>query len=202
MYTPPQFKIATSDAIDTLIRENGFATLICVTADGLEATHTPLVLHGSAKKAGRLQGHLARANPLGNCLDGQPVLAIFQGAHGYISPRLYKNPSVPTWNYIAVHCRGTARLMADEASREAHLGELVEQYEGSAWMLEEMEKERLAQLKKAITPFEISIDNVEAKAKLSQNKSDGNRHNIIATLQKGTPSDAILAEAMQRWAAP
>ncbi len=109
MYTPRDFAETRLDVIHEAIRSNPFATLVTAGADGLVATHLPVILDDAASPNGTLRAHVARANRQWHDFDGE-VLVIFSGPHAYISPSWYGDtqPSVPTWNYLAVHAYGAA----------------------------------------------------------------------------------------------
>ena len=105
MYVPDAFREDRPQVLHDAIRRIGFATLVTT---GLEANHLPMLLGG-----GVLRGHVARANPVWKQGDGA-ALAIFLGAHAYVSPGWYPSKAltgkaVPTWNYITVHARGAIR---------------------------------------------------------------------------------------------
>jgi transcriptional regulator len=100
---------------------------------------------------------------------------IFAGAHAYVSPSWYAtHPSVPTWNYVAVHATGTGALAEDPAQVTTLLADLVRTYEGSgrpaAWSFEGLAADYVAGMQRAIVAFEIPIERLEGKAKLSQNR--------------------------------
>jgi transcriptional regulator len=149
-----------------------------------------------------LIGHVARANPQGSALGGRPALAIFQGPHAYISPAWYETPrtSVPTWNYVAVHAYGVPRLVADEAAVHALLAMMVESFEPSGpnpWRMADADPGFLDRMMRGITAFEMPIDRLEGKAKLSQNRPATDRPRIITALEEGgNPSAAAVAQLM------
>src|SRR3954471_11410469 len=110
MYVPDAFAVADRRAIEELIAAYGFASLVSSTPAGLVATHVPVMFEPARGANGTLVAHISRSNPHGESLDGAQVLAIFVGPHGYVSPSWYAvHPSVPTWNYAAVHVTGRAR---------------------------------------------------------------------------------------------
>src|SRR4026207_2347198 len=124
---------------------------------------------------GPLRGHVARANPHWRYLAaGRPTLVVFAGAHAYVSPSGYAtHPSVPTWNYVAVHASGTGSLVEDASRVKALLADLVHVYEGAggtAWSFESLPDDYVAGMQRGIVAFEIPIDRLEGKAKLSQNR--------------------------------
>jgi len=104
MYTPASNRIEDRARHITFMREYNFAALVTGTEGRLLATHLPfMVIEDDAGL--RLQAHMAKANPQWqDFAEGGEVLVIFSGPHAYISPSLYeRKPSVPTWNYVAVH---------------------------------------------------------------------------------------------------
>ena len=190
MYLPKHFNETDQARIEALIRDFGFATLITTTPNGALVTHAPIQLD-SARNV--LVGHIARANPHSAALqDGAQLLAVFHGPHSYISPTWYideneKVPNVPTWNYAAVHVTGTVTRIDDDTAKWKIVKELATQYEGdsdSAWDPRGLAAH--ASKLSAIVGFEIAITSVEAKLKLSQNRSVQDQENVIAKLM---PSD-------------
>lgn len=203
MYVPADFSLADRDACHALIRRYGFALLVTADQGGVPfATHLPLVLDPARGENGTLVGHVARANPQGPALHGRPALAIFQGPHAYISPAWYGTPrtSVPTWNYVAVHAYGVPRLVADKAGVEALLARMVETFEPpgpNRWRMADTDPDFLDRMIQGVTAFEMPIDRLEGKAKLSQNRPSTDRPRIIAALgEGGDPLAAAVAELM------
>jgi transcriptional regulator len=123
MYTPLSNHESHPQVLRDLIESYSFGTLVTAGTAGLLATHLPLLLDSDGH---RLRGHMARANQQWQRLDEDPVLAIFQGPHAYISPTFYEAEfAVPTWNYVVVHVTGTAHIIDDLASARGRLDELV-----------------------------------------------------------------------------
>ena len=196
MYLPKHFNETDQTRIEALIRDFGFATLITTTPEGALVTHAPIQLD-SARNV--LVGHIARANPHSAALqDGAQLLAVFHGPHSYISPTWYideneKVPNVPTWNYAAVHVTGTVTRIDDDTAKWKIVTELATQYEGdsaNAWDPRGLTA-HVSKLS-AIVGFEVAITSVEAKLKLSQNRSVQDQENVIAKL---TASDASEVRA-------
>src|ERR1041384_4098793 len=132
MYIPSKFKIEDTTKLARFIRENSFATLI-TQADGVPfASHLPILFEPNSPPAGKLLGHMARANPQWkHFADGREILAVFHGPHAYISPRWYKtSPQVPTWNYTVVHAYGKPRLIDNDSELENLLDRTIRFYEG------------------------------------------------------------------------
>ncbi|HSL50099.1 MAG TPA: FMN-binding negative transcriptional regulator [Candidatus Deferrimicrobiaceae bacterium] len=176
MYIPKHFQIADTAWCHALMRAQSFAAMITADDAGVPfATHLPILVDPARGPLGTLRGHVARANPHWRYLAaGRPTLVIFAGAHAYVSPSWYaRHPSVPTWNYVAVHATGTGTLVEDPAQVTALLADLVRTYEGdgpAAWSFEGLPEDYLAGMQRGIVAFEIPIERLEGKAKLSQNR--------------------------------
>jgi transcriptional regulator len=171
MYVPQHFA-GDAAAIDEIVASHDFALLVTTGAQGPEATHLPLLLDRSRGPQGTLLGHLARANPHAEALDGREALAIFSGPHGYVSPRWYAAaPAVPTWNYVAVHVHGRARVVRDKARLVELVDTLSRRYEGDGpWSVAGLPERFLAGMVEGIVGLEIDIERIDAKFKLSQNR--------------------------------
>ena len=134
MYAPEAFRRRDRGALLALASSYPFATVITC-ADGLPtASHLPLLVDAEAD---RLRGHLARANPqCAHFAAGAGALVVFHGPHGYVSPSVYEErPSVPTWNYVAVHARGASRAV-DEAALRQILEDTVARFDPTGWRIE------------------------------------------------------------------
>jgi len=176
MYIPKQFQITDPAWCHALMRARSFAAMITADDAGVPfATHLPILVDPARGSFGTLRAHVARANPHWRYLAaGRPTLVIFSGAHAYVSPSWYAtHPSVPTWNYVAVHATGTGALVEDPEQVKALLADLVRTYESpgpSACAVEGPAADYLAGMQRGIVAFEIPIERLEGKAKLSQNR--------------------------------
>jgi transcriptional regulator len=147
----------------------------------------------------------ARANPVWRTLGpGREVLVICQGPHCYVSPDWYASAGlVPTWNYVAVHCYGTPRPVADADAVIAHLRQLSALAEERLlpkrpWTLDKIKPTTLAALIRHIVAFRIEITRIEGKRKLNQNRSAADRAGVIRALDGSSRSDdQEIAEAMR-----
>jgi len=194
MYLPDAFRL---DDRATLLAYAGaypFATVITHGEGGLSVSHLPLLVD-----AGRdlLRGHLARENPqLAHLAAGEEALAIFHGPHGYVSPSAYaEQPSVPTWNYVVVHVRGRSRLV-DEGGLRRILDDMVERFDTTGWRLDAPEQFVRAKLG-AIAGFEIALEQIDGKWKVSQNRSLTEQERVVAWLERGDESSRALAALMR-----
>lgn len=200
MYIPPQFSNDNSEAVYEFIKENGFAILVNTVAGRSLATHIPLVLIAKTDGTKVLQGHLSKANPQWqHFTDATEVLAIFSGPHAYISSSWYNHPNVPTWNYEAVHVYGSVAIL-DGAAVKDSLVTLVDKYESASacpFKMENLDPKFLNTHIQGIVAIEITIKEVQAAAKLSQNRDDANHSQIVSALrQRNGLGDEAVAEAM------
>jgi transcriptional regulator len=200
MYIPELYKNENRQEIEAFIHKNGFAILVNQTDGKLWATHIPLLLE---EKDGKqlLVGHVSKDNPQAESFSSNDdVLAIFLGAHTYISSSWYDHENVPTWNYLAVHVYGKVKLHSHEESVEA-LKRLVDKYEAKSEKpvrVEELSSRTMLQAR-GIVSFEIEVTSIDAKKKLSQNRDDKNYKNIISKLEGSNDFQSIaIAEEMKK----
>jgi transcriptional regulator len=206
IYTPRAFSVADEAAVTRLIDDHPFATLITPGATEPQVSHVPLQYRAAPGK-GVLLGHMARANPHWQQFAGRNSVAVFHGPHTYVSPSWYTDPAhaVPTWNYAIAHVHGVAEPMTDPAETRALLDDLVARYEGGRakpWHLQ-LEGRELAAMLDAIVGFRLTIERIDAKFKLSQNRSADDRERVITAL-RGEPYAESVATAdwMERYAPP
>jgi len=198
MYRPKMFDIDDTDDMQGIIRANGFAVLVTAGAPGMTASHVPLHLIDDGE-LGLLWGHLAKGNDHWRAFDGAAeALAVFGGPHTYISPTWYATEtSVPTWNYEAVHAYGRPRVMDDPEAVAARLASLTGQYEGTdarAWSPRNLPADFVAAQLKGIVAFEMRIERLEGKRKMSQNRKPEDVKGAIDGLKAtGRPVDAEVA---------
>lgn len=200
MYIPACFAQNDTAVITEFLRANSFALLISSREEDLIASHVPLLYEPRSGAPGVLYGHLARANPHSHVAEG-PVLAVFSGAHAYISPTWYRDEHlVPTWNYAAVHVYGKLTVINEGDDAIEILRRLVEFYEMDRprpWTFDPT-SDWTRDLAKAIVAFRIDVSKVEAKWKLSQNRSDEQRQRVIAALEASAESQAVAVAQLMR----
>ena len=204
MYIPSLFNQTDQSTLHEFMRANSFATVVTTQGGKPFASHLPLFLDSTTGSQGALVGHMARANPQWQEMQaGAEVLVTFNGPHAYVSPAWYEANAlaVPTWNYMAVHAYGTARILSQEELVRA-LHQLVHEYESAyaqPWQVELTELMREKMLG-AIVGFEIVLNTIEGKFKLSQNRSTEDRMRVIKqlALQKDTESNRV-AEQMAKY---
>jgi len=133
--------------------------------------------------------------------ETEESLIIFHGPHAYISPSLYESrESVPTWNYAAVHVYGEPTLFTDEESLRATLHRMIDTYE-SSYMTQwsELSEEYRSRMMKHIVGFNIKVQRLEGKFKLSQNRTKGEQARVIQCLNQSQDSNISgVAQLMQQ----
>jgi transcriptional regulator len=192
VYIPEHFRVREhADAI-AFMRAHSFAILISSTNDGPFATHAPLAIRDAGQEL-VIRGHVAKANPHWRHLEQQPhCLTVFHGPHAYVSPTNYTTREVvPTWNYGAVHVYGNARVFSEPDQLLAVLHELIPMFEPAyAEQWAGLTEAYRARMLSHIVGFEIAVTNIEAKFKLSQNRTREEQENIIESL--GAASDTAV----------
>ena len=213
MYQPPHFKDEDLARQHGLIRSHPFGLLVTAGAGGLQANGIPFVLDPDASARGTLRGHLARPNPQWrDCLDGCPAVVVFQGPEHYVTPSWYATKRetekvVPTWNYVMVQARGTARAIEDGGWLHAQIRALTDMMEGNRptpWAVDDAPESFVAGQVRGIVGIEIVIDALDGKWKASQNRPEADREGVADGLgQIGTEAaDAMAALVAQRRSSP
>jgi transcriptional regulator len=208
MYVPPSNAEHRPGVLWDFIEAHPLGALVTASADGLFATHLPLVLHRGRGLHGVLEGHVARANPHHRREPAAgEALVIFPGPDAYVSPSWYPAKAehgrvVPTWNYVAVHAYGALRFVEDPAFLRRHLEELTARHEAGRerpWAVDDAPAEYVAGLERAIVGVEIEIARMEGKWKMSQNRPaadiDGVVRGLAASLRAGDREVAEIVEA-------
>jgi transcriptional regulator len=194
MYLPDAFRLYDRTTLLAHAAEHAFATVITYGQGGILASHLPLLVDAERSL---LRGHLARENPqFGHLAAGAEALTIFHGPHAYVSPSVYaEHPSVPTWNYVVVHARGRPRLVDERGLRQI-LEDMVARFDTTGWRLQAPE-EFVRTMLDAIAGFEISVERLEGKWKLSQNRSLTDQTRVAAWLEQGDAQSQALASLMR-----
>jgi transcriptional regulator len=186
MYIPNSFRADDRAQLHALMRQYNFAILVTFHEGAPFATHLPFLLDGERGPHGTLLAHMARANPQWrDFAAGTEALVIFQGPHAYISPSWYEvHPSVPTWNYAAIHAYGIPRVVEDPTKLSQMLQALVDTHESAfaqPWRME-LPGDYLDKMMRAVVGFEIAITRLEGKLKLSQNRSVSDQQRVTQAL--------------------
>ena len=197
MYVPAHFE-AGPDAIGDMLTRPGAANLVTMTPQGLLATLIPFAYDASVGEHGALQGHLARNNPQWSEPAVGEALAIIQGADAYVSPSWYASKAehgrvVPTWNYSTAHVYGNLVIHDDPEWLAGQVRRLTGVHEAGfehPWAVEDAPERYISGQLRAIVGVELVITRIEAKAKLSQNRSDADIDGVVAGLSARGQSES------------
>ncbi len=204
MYTPPAFRLDDRNAALAVMRENAFAVLVAHAPDGIEITHLPLLVDQRGDDL-VVRGHVARANPIVGLIQaGAAATAVFTGPHAYISPDWYASADqVPTWNYMAVHASGRLQAVTAADATTDLLADLSAEHETplapkKPWTHDKMREGLMARMIKGVLAFELPVDRLEAKSKMSQNKKPEDIAGAAAGLRGlGDAGNVTVAEIME-----
>jgi transcriptional regulator len=200
MHQPPVFAVTDAGEIALMLERAPLACLVTHGPQGLFATHLPLLVD---LQRGVAAGHMARANAHRERAGEGEAMAVFAGPDAYVSPSWYPSKAehgrvVPTWNYEAVHLYGTLTWHDDADWLRANVAALTERFEAgrdAPWSIDDAPASFIDGLVRGIVGVELAITRVEAKAKLSQNRSAADRAGVIAGLSASgeTGDDAVAA---------
>lgn len=203
MYVPSHFAEDRIDILHDAMRHVGLATLVSMTADGLIASHIPMLIDPDPAPYGTLIGHLARPNPQAGGAIGE-ALAVFQGLDSYITPSWYATKQengkvVPTWNYVAIHAYGALEFFEDSDRLLAVVTRLTERQEAARsapWAVSDAPADYVQGMLKGIVGIALPISRLQGKVKMSQNRPPIDRLGVIQGLRadgRADVADAIVA---------
>jgi len=200
MYIPSFNRFNNNAEAIAFMQRYSFATIVTV-KDGIPAaTHLPFVVKEIEGQL-ILFSHFAKANPQSDDILNSCTLVIFTEPHAYVSPKNYeKELNVPTWNYLAVHAYGNCVLLESEEEKAALLKETINFYEADYLkQYDSLPDEYKQKMMKGIVAFKVVVDDLQAKKKLSQNRSEKERENIIESFEKSKDQNEVdIAKYMKK----
>jgi transcriptional regulator len=184
MYSPPYNQVEDRAEVLSFMRANNFAVVVTATGGEPRASHLPVLVE---ERDGSLVivAHMAKNNPQWEAFFDEEVLVVFHGPHAYVSPRWYaEKERVPTWNYAAVHAYGKVRAFHEPEAKRAAVAKLVAHHDPQ-WLpdYEKLSPGYMAGMLEAIVAFEIPVDRLETRWKLSQNRGREEMELIAAALE-------------------
>ena len=205
MYVPDHFAMAETDA-RAHIRGSDVINLVTVNSGVLAANLVPVLYDEERGNFGTLVGHVAKANPQWSDTDPNiDAMAIFPGTDAYVSPSTYASKRehgrvVPTWNYVAIHAYGRITWLHETQRKLEIVGALTIRHEAQRedpWEVTDAPANFISALADAIVGFELLVTRIDAKAKLSQNRSEADRRGVVLDLAGGlSPGERAVSAAM------
>jgi transcriptional regulator len=195
----PAHAFTDPDAVRDLVRANPWATIVSSNEGELVASHYPVLLDEDAAGLALLT-HVGRPDEVAHGFGEREVMVIVQGRHGYVSPSWYGPDATraPTWNFSVAHLYGVPEVLGPEDNL-ATLTRLVERFERVVEEPLYLEQEWGGEIAKGTVGLRIPVDRFVYKRKLSQDKDDLSRRQVIAKLREPGPyMDVELADEMQR----
>lgn len=185
MYIPKHFEQNDREKSIAFMRAYNFAIVVSVKDEIPIATHLPFVIEERDSEL-VLISHMSKANEQWKTVAEKDVLVIFSEPHAYISPTLYeKQQNVPTWNYVSVHAYGKITILDSDEGKLSVLHKQMQFFEESyIEQFKTLDQKYIDGLLKGIVAFEIAITNLQAKEKLSQNKTNSEREKIKKHLEE------------------
>lgn len=198
MYIPDINLMTDRMEIVSFMRQFSFATIITARDGVPSATHLPFLTEISNDEL-ILTSHFAKANPQWKDITLNKTLVIFSEPHAYISTENYEKPDVPTWNYMAVHAYGDAEVISDIDKTVEILEATIDNYEGSRKHWNALDEDYKNRLVKGVVAFKIRVTDLQAKKKISQNRTAVEKQNIIRDLSQSNDSNArLIADYMKK----
>ena len=208
MYNLPYFKEKDIEVVKDFMRKNPFAFITGCSADNKPvATQLPVFIDEKAGAPGKpgklfLSGHLMRNTDHHKAFrHNSNVLAVFTGAHTYVSASWYEDKKQgSTWNYMSVHARGVLRFLGEDELLEV-LKRTTNHFENnphSGANFEDLSKEYVDQMIRAIVAFEVEILEMDNVFKLSQNRDEKSFHSIMGKLEAQDADGSKIAGEMKK----
>jgi transcriptional regulator len=193
MYIPKINLTTDKDEIVGFMKRFSFATIITSKDNFPTATHLPFLVTLKGNDV-ILTSHFAKANEHWQDIENFKNLVIFSEPHAYISTKNYdKELNVPTWNYISIHAYGQGKIITQTEKTFEILEATIEYYEASykqQW--HSFPEDYKLRMSKGIVAFEILITDLQAKKKLSQNRTVTEKEKIMKTLSKSKDTNENL----------
>ncbi|HEY1835030.1 MAG TPA: FMN-binding negative transcriptional regulator [Solirubrobacteraceae bacterium] len=188
------------EVVKELIRTNPWGMLVSAGDErGPVVSHYPLLLDEDVEGIAILT-HVGHPDEELHDFGAKPLLIVIQGHHGYISPSWYAPGSTraPTWNFSVAHCYGVPEIL-DREQNLATLARLVEHFERCVDEPLLLEPEYGARLVGGTVGLRIPIERFVCKLKLSQEKDQVSKRQVLARLREPGPyGNQELAADMER----
>ena len=200
MYKFSHYTEQDQQKVIDFMKENTFALITGMGEDYPVATQIPLAIKIKDGKI-FLKGHMMKKTDHHLAFEkNNSVLVLFTGPHCFVNANWYTDPQMgSTWNYMTVHAKGKITFMDEEGTRNA-VKAVSDKYAGttSESAFDNLPKEYIDHMVKAILGFTIEVETFENVFKLSQNRDVASQKNIIEQLKKrGDANSAAIALEME-----
>ena len=200
MYKFSHYTEQDQQKVIDFMKENTFALITGMGEDYPVATQIPLAIKIKDGKI-FLEGHMMKKTDHHLAFEkNNSVLVLFTGPHCFVNANWYTDPQMgSTWNYMTVHAKGKITFMDEEGTRNA-VKAVSDKYAGttSESAFDNLPKEYINHMVKAILGFTIEVETFENVFKLSQNRDEASQKNIIEQLKKrGDANSAAIAHEME-----
>ena len=188
MYHYANYREEDTERLVSVIKAYPLGLIVGCKNGNFSASHLPFMIERDDAGQWQLLAHMDRNNPQARELNGESAYIVFSGPNTYVSPTLYVTRQLPTWNYIAVHVSGRCAIetpglqILDDIERLAVQSEASEQ----RWILDKTE-ERVKRLAPLICRLIVTVDGLEGRFKLSQEKGEADRCAVTEHLISQTP---------------
>ena len=181
MYVPSDYRETDLQEIFGLIEKYPLGTIVTYRNGSFDANHIPFLLESRVTESLALIAHVSRNNKLwSEAVSGEPVIVVFRGAEGYISPNWYPGKArnenqVPTWNFQAVNIEGQLEVLDNEKFVRGIVAKLTTKQEVDQprpWKMTDSEPKYIDENLRGICGIRVKVTRVSAKFKLSQNRTD------------------------------
>lgn len=173
---------------ENIFNNHPFATLVLTqnASGAMQVCHLPFLY---SKQDNSFYCHVSANNPVVSHLKTQAML-LFQAEHGYVSPTWSEDIRVPTWDYCVVHIHGTIAIIEDEEQAKQSMANQVAAFE-QEWSMAQPDDKLLGQMLKAIKVLKFSIEDMQYRFKMSQNKSADAKAAIIEQFKQSGKTELV-----------
>ena len=207
MYIPPSFAIDDIERVAEFVAAVGAADIVTFDGEQPISSLVPVIWDRSTGAHGRLLAHLSIANNQWRTTRTDlRALAIVHGPQAYVSPSWYPSKlehgrAVPTWNYVAVHFTGQVAFHPEPEWLRDIVTRLTDKHEmdrADRWHVTDAPDSYIEGQLRGIVGVELLIERVEAKAKLSQNRSEADQAGAVDGLRaESTATAGEIADWME-----
>ncbi len=207
MYARETSRETRTDILIAAMHDIKLCAMVSTTADGMHASHLPVIVEQKADGTVVINGHMSRNNPHWQTVkEPMETIAIFQGANGYISPNWYQTKAetgkvVPTWGYIAVHAHGKLQAIDDRDWLHSHVSALTslhEQNRAEPWAVGDAPDDYINVMLRGIVGVRLTVERIEGNWKLNQHRSAGDQQGAtVGLLSESDPQLRRFGAAMR-----